>query len=91
MTWERAARELACGGCGREIPTGEPVALVTQARLVRCEPCAKRVFEAVAPRLEPAPAPPVMQEQPFAVRDFARRVRQDFDAKRAQAGEREIA
>lgn len=54
MTCERYRGDVSCGSCGDRVIAGEPVYLVTKAKLRRCATCASRCGELpAAPDLLP--------------------------------------
>jgi hypothetical protein len=69
MTWETAKALGLCGSCREWIRRGDPVLLVTTARLRRCVACAAHDYQLTPPdpsMPRPAPVAPLGLSTPAA-------------------------
>jgi hypothetical protein len=93
VTWERAKGPTPCGSCGLTIDQGQPVLLVTSARLKRCAGCASTVFKVEPPSDWPVEAPvpqPPPSSQDFAVpKGWASKFRAAVDKRVLRLAERD--
>lgn len=85
MTWIKSPGACLCGSCNHEIAEGDPVLLVTAAKLRRCQACAKSGFDTEPPSAWPEEevAPLVIPKAPEFVtpRSFAAKARETIDTR----------